>query len=87
MRNKLIIIASALLLPFIAAAQESSINSFSPYTFYGLGDITTQGTSYIRSMGGAGVAMRTPARICTMMLSVPTMAAFTRVAPTPPTAM
>ncbi len=63
MRNKLIIIASVLLLPFIAAAQESSINSFSPYTFYGLGDITTQGTSYIRSMGGAGVAMRTPTRI------------------------
>ncbi len=63
MRNKLIIIVLSLLLPATLWAQSSSINAFSPYTFRGLGDIHTQGPSYLRAMGGAGVAMRTPTRI------------------------
>lgn len=40
------------------AAQESSINTFSPYSMYGLGEINTPGTLPQRSMGGAGVALR-----------------------------
>lgn len=46
------------LVPAMASGQGSSINSFSPYTFYGLGDISTQGAPYLRSMGGASVAYR-----------------------------
>lgn len=41
-----------------ASAQTSSINAFSPYTMYGIGEINTPGTQSMRSMGGAGVAAR-----------------------------
>ncbi len=36
----------------------AQINTYSPYSMYGLGDINTLGTQSTRSMGGAGVAMR-----------------------------
>ncbi len=52
-----------LMLPVVAAAQSSSINSFSPYTLHGLGDLTNQGAAYMRSMGGAGVAYNDPTKI------------------------
>lgn len=47
------------MLPSVAAAQTSSINAFSPYTMYGIGELNTPGTLPQRSMGGIGVAMRT----------------------------
>ncbi|MDE5695539.1 MAG: hypothetical protein K2H77_06195 [Alistipes sp.] len=43
-----------------AAAQTSSINAFSPYTMYGIGELSTPGTLSMRSMGGVGVAVRNP---------------------------
>ncbi|MEG2613472.1 MAG: hypothetical protein RR996_00365 [Alistipes sp.] len=53
------IVALALLaLPCGVAAQSSSINAFSPYSMYGIGEVNTPGTLTMRSMGGAGVAMR-----------------------------
>lgn len=55
-----IAIAAVMLLPMSVLAQSSSIQAFSPYTFFGLGDLTTPGTAYQRSMGGAGVASRSP---------------------------
>lgn len=51
-------VALAVALPSLAAAQSSSINAFSPYTMYGIGELNTQGTLAMRSMGGAGVALR-----------------------------
>ncbi len=39
-------------------AQENSINTFSPYSMYGIGQINTPGSLAVRSMGGAGVAQR-----------------------------
>lgn len=39
-------------------AQTSSINTYSPYTFYGIGDFATQGSASQISMGGAGIAYR-----------------------------
>lgn len=47
-----------LLLPAWAGAQTSSINAFSPYTMYGIGETNTPGTLPTRSMGGIGVAVR-----------------------------
>ena len=52
------VLASLLLLPLCVAAQTSSINAFSPYTMYGIGELNTPGTLSMRSMGGVGVAMR-----------------------------
>lgn len=41
-------------------AQSSSLNAFSPYTFYGIGDINTQGIGVTRAMGGASLGFRSP---------------------------
>lgn len=41
----------------IVSAQESSINAFSPYTMYGIGDLMQGGTAEYRSMGGIGVGV------------------------------
>ena len=45
-------------LPSVVKGQGSSINAFSPYTFYGIGDLSIQGPANIRSMGGAGIGYR-----------------------------
>lgn len=57
--SKLVVIAT-LMLPCVLIAQTSSINAFSPYSMYGIGEMNVQGTLPTRSMGGAGVAMRSP---------------------------
>lgn len=48
-----------MMLPLAAKAQTltSSVNTYSPYSMYGLGELTTPGTAVQRSMGGVGVAM------------------------------
>lgn len=51
-------VALTTLLPVAVGAQTSSINAFSPYTMYGIGEQNTPGTLPMRSMGGIGVAMR-----------------------------
>ncbi len=65
LRYRLILTALlvALVAPFVASAQTATINTFSPYSMYGLGDLQTQGTALTRSMGGAGIAMRIPTEI------------------------
>ena len=50
-----------------SAAQTSSINAFSPYTMYGIGEQNTPGTLPMRSMGGAGVAMRSSVRTVNLL--------------------
>ncbi len=45
-------------LPAAVSAQSSSLNVFSPYSFFGLGDFSNPGTANLRSMGGAGIAYR-----------------------------
>ena len=54
-----VIIALVALLPVSLEAQTltSSVNTYSPYSMYGLGELSTQGTAVQRSMGGVGVAM------------------------------
>ena len=53
------IIAVVMLLPLGVTAQTltSSVNTYSPYSMYGLGELATPGTVMQRSMGGVGVAM------------------------------
>lgn len=46
------------LIPTASKAQSSSINTFSPYSMYGLGDLANIGTTDMRAMGGTGVAYR-----------------------------
>ncbi|MFI3289671.1 MAG: hypothetical protein SNH55_05110 [Rikenellaceae bacterium] len=61
----LLVFAFVMLIPTFASAQTQLqvVNTFSPYTMYGLGELQTQGTLQTRSMGGAGVAQRSPSSI------------------------
>lgn len=45
-------------MPFMASAQTSSINAYSPYSMYGIGELLTPGTAQMRGMGGVGIAVR-----------------------------
>ena len=55
-----VVVFALMLLPLGIYAQNSGLNTFSPYTMYGLGDLSTPGTASLRSMGGAGVAYSSP---------------------------
>ena len=51
----------ALLMLFVVSdlkAQTSSTNSYSPYSMFGIGELSTPGALPMRSMGGVGVAWR-----------------------------
>lgn len=42
----------------VVKAQEGAYSSYSPYSIFGVGDLTRHGTAYSRSMGGIGIATR-----------------------------
>ncbi len=50
--------AVTLLSAMSLSAQETALGAYSLYTFYGIGDISEQGPTYLRSMGGASAAYR-----------------------------
>ena len=41
-----------------ASAQEGAHSAYSPYSIFGIGDLSQQGTAFNKSMGGVGVATR-----------------------------
>ena len=41
---------------FEASAQEEAYNAYSPYSMFGIGDLSKQGTAWNKSMGGVGIA-------------------------------
>ena len=45
-------------LPAQTSAQGSSVNAYSPYTMFGIGELGTMGNTAQRAMGGVGVAWR-----------------------------
>lgn len=59
LRDKIVIFAVAVLCGATnLSAQSSSLNTYSPYTFYGIGDIHPEGNAVLRAMGGAGIGFR-----------------------------
>lgn len=52
-----------LMLPATSFAQTSSINAYSPYSMYGLGELATPGNVAMRSMGGVGLGLRNTGQI------------------------
>lgn len=63
-------LTGAVLLTFLvlsprSLAQMSSMNIFSPYTMYGMGDLNLEGGAYNRPMGGIGLGMRDPYQLNT----------------------
>lgn len=41
-----------------ASAQDGTYGAYSPYSIYGIGDISKEGTAFNKSMGGVGIATR-----------------------------
>ena len=58
-----LLVAVAMAMPMASSAQTSSVNAYSPYSMYGLGEILTPGSVQMRSMGGVGIGLRSPAQV------------------------
>lgn len=61
LKEKLIKTLAAFALSFCALsldAQDAAYNFYTPYSMFGIGDISKQGTPYNKSMGGVGIATR-----------------------------
>ncbi len=70
-----IAILLALLCPLGLVAQESSINTYSPYSFYGVGNLFSTSGAALNSMGGASIGFRSY-----MKINVNNPAAYSSVA-------
>ena len=58
-----LLVVVAMAMPLASSAQTSSVNAYSPYSMYGLGEILTPGSVQMRSMGGVGLGLRSPAQV------------------------
>lgn len=56
--NRVAFIVVALLFTSLCLKAQT-YSSFAPYSYYGIGDLMTQGTAYNKTMGGVGIANRT----------------------------
>ena len=56
--DKILLIVATIFCSLTLSAQNDAYNSFSPYSMYGIGDLSRFGTAYNRSMGGVGIATR-----------------------------
>ena len=56
--NKVFTFIGASILSVSAFADGGTVNSYTPYSLFALGDLTNGGTAYNRSMGGVGIASR-----------------------------
>lgn len=64
-KSKLVlsVVAATFLSSAALFAQTSSINAYSPYSMYGLGELATPGNVAMRSMGGVGLGLRNTGQI------------------------
>ena len=56
--KRLVFITILLLVGGALRAQDGAYGGYSPYSVYGIGNLTTQGNAYTRGMGGIGIATR-----------------------------
>lgn len=56
--SKILLFVAALFCVLPLSAQNEAYNAYSPYSMFGIGDISKQGTAYNKSMGGVGIATR-----------------------------
>ena len=56
--DKILLILALAFCTLNSSAQNDAYNSYSPYSMYGIGDLSRFGTAYNRSMGGVGIATR-----------------------------
>ena len=56
--QKIFLLSVFLIISSIVSAQDGTYGAYSPYSIFGIGDISKEGTSYNKSMGGVGIATR-----------------------------
>ena len=56
--EKIFLLVVSLIMCSTAFAQDGTYGAYSPYSIYGIGDISKEGTAYNKSMGGVGIATR-----------------------------
>ena len=56
--EKIFLLSVFFIIGVCASAQDGTYGAYSPYSIYGIGDISKQGNAYSKSMGGVGVASR-----------------------------
>ena len=56
--EKIFLILVFLIMGVCAVAQDGTYGAYTPYSIYGLGEISKQGTAFNKSMGGVGIAAR-----------------------------
>ena len=56
--GRLFILSVFLIISVCVYAQDGTYGAYSPYSIYGIGDISKEGTAFNKSMGGVGLATR-----------------------------
>jgi hypothetical protein len=56
--EKILILSVFLIIGVSMHAQDGTYGAYSPYSIYGIGDISKEGTAFNKSMGGVGLATR-----------------------------
>ena len=56
--EKILLLSVFLIISVCVSAQDGTYGAYSPYSIYGIGDISKEGTAFNKSMGGVGVATR-----------------------------
>lgn len=56
--EKIFLLSVFLVISAVSLAQDGTYGAYSPYSIFGIGDISKQGTAYNKSMGGTGIASR-----------------------------
>lgn len=56
--EKAVALTVFLVISICVSAQDGTYGAYSPYSIYGIGDISKEGTAYNKSMGGTGIANR-----------------------------
>ena len=56
--EKILLLSVFLIIGVSVSAQEGTYGAYSPYSIFGIGDISKEGTAFNKSMGGTGIATR-----------------------------
>ena len=56
--EKILLLSVFLIISVCVSAQDGTYGAYSPYSIYGIGDISQEGTAFNKSMGGVGLATR-----------------------------
>ena len=64
--EKILMLSVFLVMSVCVSAENGTYGAYSPYSIFGVGDLSKQGTAFNKSMGGVGIASRNKRFINTM---------------------